>query len=71
MPLLRVDSAAGAEGSTVGLISGLTDDGTVRVIAAAPWRVVEAIAEAMVESGEPVLADVPEWAVLERIEIVP
>ena len=69
--LLLVDTAAGAGGTTVGLISGLTDDGTVRVIAAAPWRIVEAIAEAMVESGEPVLADVPDWAVLEAFEVDP
>lgn len=69
--LLQVDSAAGATGTTVGLLSGLTDNGTVRVTAFAPIRVVEAIAEAMLASGEPVEVDVPDWAVLEVIEVDP
>lgn len=69
--LLLVDTAAGASGTTVGLVSGLTDDGTVRVVAAAPVRVVVAIAEAMVESDGPVWVDVPDEAILDRIEIAP
>lgn len=70
MPKVLVDRVTIPVGSTIAIASGLTDDGTVRVEFALDWRAASDMAEAMGE-GALVVADVPEYAVVDRHEIDP
>ena len=56
-------------GSTIGYVIGQpTNDGTKVVVAAGDQRVLFHIAEAMAISEGPVIAEVPDWAILRIFE---
>ena len=66
---IQVDRIVVPVGSTVGYGMGRTDDGTVAVLFAGDHRAMAAIGEAISESDEPIVVDVPEWAILDRQEL--
>jgi hypothetical protein len=56
-------------GSSIGYVVGRpTNDHTKVVVAAGDQRVLTAIAEAMSEAEGPLIADVPDWAILRIYE---
>jgi hypothetical protein len=56
-------------GSTIGYVIGHpVGDGTKVIVAAGDQRVLLTIAEAMTESEGPVVAEVPDWAILRIYE---
>lgn len=69
MPDIKVERVAIPPMSTVGLGFGTTDDGTVAVIFAGDHRLMREIGEAIAAGEEPIVADVPEWAILGRTEL--
>lgn len=66
---ITVDSIFIPVGSTIGYGIGTVDDGTVAVLFAGDHRAMAALGEAIAASEEPIIADVPEWAVLDRREL--
>lgn len=69
MPDVTVQRVFIPQNSTVGLGFGTTDDGTVEVIFAGDHRLMEHLREAVAAGFEPIVADVPEWAILGRHEL--
>lgn len=66
---LIIDQIIVPIGSTIGFGRGRTDDGTVAVVFAGDHRAMAALGDAIVESDEPIIVDVPEWAILNRQEL--
>lgn len=69
MTNIIVDQIIVPVGSTIGFGRGRTDDGTVEVVFAGDHRSMAALGDAIVESDEPIVVDVPEWAILNRREL--
>lgn len=69
MPDVKVERVVIPPMSTVGLGFGTTDDGTVAVIFAGDHRLMRDLGEAIANGFEPIVADVPEWAILGRTEL--
>lgn len=68
MPDIKVERVFVPPGSTVGIAYGSTDDGTVEVIFAGDHRLMRDLGVAVAAGFEPIVADVPEWAILARHE---
>ena len=57
-------------GSTIGFVIGTpTNDATKVIVAAGDQRVLESIVEAMGEAEGPLVAEVPDWAILRVYEL--
>lgn len=69
MPDVTVQRVMVPQGSTVGFGLGTTDDGSVEVIFAGDHRLMSELRNAVAAGFEPVVADVPEWAILARHEL--
>lgn len=67
---VRVEQVAIPAGSTIGFVSGrLVNDPTKVVIAAAEGRSAAALGEALEALDEAIIVDIPDWAVLEILEL--
>jgi hypothetical protein len=69
VPDIKVERVIVPPMSTVGLGFGTTDDGTVGVIFAGDHRLMRELGDAIVAGETPIVADVPEWAILGRTEL--
>ena len=69
MPDVTVQRVFIPRASTVGLGFGTTDDGTVEIIFAGDHRLMSELRDAVAAGFEPIVADVPEWAILARHEV--
>lgn len=67
---LLIEAVAVPMGSTIGYGRGIPEnDPTKRVTFAGDARIMEALGEAMLASEAQLVADVPDWAILEIEEL--
>ena len=69
MPDIKVERVFTPNGVPMGVGIGTTDDGTVGVIFIGERRLMAELRDGLANGLTPIVHDVPEWAIIDRVEL--